>query len=402
LASTRAGVRAIAFASLLLGLPLARGVRPATAEPDAAATAAVVHRLPFPAGASYSVFQGNDQPPTHHDEWNRYAFDFTMAPGTPVCASADGVVTYVKEDSTGPTGNVSDNNEVAVLHADGRVGTYLHLERDGALVEVDQRVFAGDVIGRSGNTGASSGPHLHFGLKEGTRLGRSVPCRFEDCGGGVPQKGDVVVSQNASARLLRDAFDRLERLYDLAAKGDFRASIVDSLAPLLKPKPSAELATVIAALGGGQDVRAVYEERRAALVARYRADAEAALASIAAARASGDLRAAGALATLGKADYQPLDVAARFQAALVELGKDPAYAKAAPSLGAAQTWRAELARALASERDARERSAKGKKVDWAPIGRVFEALVKRAPTDAARDALATYLSEAPPRAAPGK
>jgi hypothetical protein len=105
----RSRAAGIAFAALvLLGAPaLAKGkpaaARPAPAKP-AAAAGTVVHYLPFPAGVSYGVWQGNEQKPSHDDVWNKYAFDFApMAVGSEICATADGVVVLLKEDSTGPT-----------------------------------------------------------------------------------------------------------------------------------------------------------------------------------------------------------------------------------------------------------------------------------------------------------
>jgi murein DD-endopeptidase MepM/ murein hydrolase activator NlpD len=55
-------------------------------------------------------------------------------------------------------------NFVRVLHDDGSMGMYAHLEYYGVGVKVGQRVAAGDLLGLSGNTGYSTGPHLHFAV----------------------------------------------------------------------------------------------------------------------------------------------------------------------------------------------------------------------------------------------
>ena len=66
-----------------------------------------------------------------------------------------------------------------ILHADGSMGVYAHLKENGVYVRVGQKVSLGQQIGVSGNTGYSSGPHLHFCLQinNGMRL-VSIPFRM--------------------------------------------------------------------------------------------------------------------------------------------------------------------------------------------------------------------------------
>ena len=52
-------------------------------------------------------------------------------------------------------------------HAGGLVSLYAHMRR--ALVEEGSRVERGDPIGEVGQTGRTSGPHLHFEIRDGTR-----------------------------------------------------------------------------------------------------------------------------------------------------------------------------------------------------------------------------------------
>jgi murein DD-endopeptidase MepM/ murein hydrolase activator NlpD len=70
-------------------------------------------------------------------------------------------------------------NYVRILHADGTMGLYAHLEEGGVLVQVGQHVRAGQEIGLSGNTGFTTGPHLHFAVQvnRGMRL-ESIPFRM--------------------------------------------------------------------------------------------------------------------------------------------------------------------------------------------------------------------------------
>jgi murein DD-endopeptidase MepM/ murein hydrolase activator NlpD len=79
--------------------------------------------------------------------------DIANSVGTPILAAADGVVI-----ETGPQGGYGI--WVKLRHYDGTVTVYAHLS--SVLVNVGQRVMAGDQIARMGNTGNSTGPHLHF------------------------------------------------------------------------------------------------------------------------------------------------------------------------------------------------------------------------------------------------
>lgn len=79
--------------------------------------------------------------------------DIANSIGTPILAASDGVVI-----DAGPTGGYG--NWVKLRHSDGTVTLYGHLSAWN--VEIGQRVWAGDQIAKMGNTGNSTGPHLHF------------------------------------------------------------------------------------------------------------------------------------------------------------------------------------------------------------------------------------------------
>jgi murein DD-endopeptidase MepM/ murein hydrolase activator NlpD len=82
--------------------------------------------------------------------------DIGVPVGTPVLAAADGVVTFVGQQS-------GYGNHVEIRDTDGSVTTYSHLSAFDATV--GQPVKAGQLVARSGNTGHSTGPHLHFEVK---------------------------------------------------------------------------------------------------------------------------------------------------------------------------------------------------------------------------------------------
>jgi murein DD-endopeptidase MepM/ murein hydrolase activator NlpD len=141
-----------------------------------------VYALPYPSGKSFVVSQGYGGDFSHTGEF-RFAIDWKMPVGSAVCAARDGTVVKAKADSNegGPTREfMKKANVVMILHDDGTIGEYVHLQQNGALVKVGDRVRAGDLIARSGNTGFSSTPHLHFHVMtpvDGTTF-RSLPVKF--------------------------------------------------------------------------------------------------------------------------------------------------------------------------------------------------------------------------------
>ena len=103
------------------------------------------------------------------------AIDLRAAAGTPVYAAEDGTVEWVQAwDGKSTTGNQSYGNLVRIRHADYKGGSklqtlYAHL--DSYCVANGQVVKEGELIGYSGNTGNSTGPHLHFEVRlSGTRF----------------------------------------------------------------------------------------------------------------------------------------------------------------------------------------------------------------------------------------
>lgn len=129
------------------------------------------------------VEQGFGGAYSHNDEQNHYAVDFAAPIGTDVVAARDGVVMQVENDFGSAGLNREKYGEranfVRILHDDDTMALYAHLAEGGVLVRQGQRVRSGQLIGRSGNTGFTSGPHLHFAVQanQGMRL-VSVPFRM--------------------------------------------------------------------------------------------------------------------------------------------------------------------------------------------------------------------------------
>src|SRR5690606_38035412 len=101
----------------------------------------------------------------------------------------------------------SVGNFVVVDHHDGTYGTYWHLLAGSVPVAVGDAVVTGQVLGRVGNTGNSSAPHLHFDVRVDWELDypmpkfkeyRSIRVRMRDKNHAcwIPRKTDTLASDN--------------------------------------------------------------------------------------------------------------------------------------------------------------------------------------------------------------
>lgn len=104
--------------------------------------------------------------PTKHVYKSHHGVDLRAAMGTDVFATAAGVVSYVGNEPKGC------GTYVKILHDSNYATTYCHLSR--ALVSKGDKVEAGCRIGLSGNTGASSAPHLHYAITPDAAKGNKV------------------------------------------------------------------------------------------------------------------------------------------------------------------------------------------------------------------------------------
>jgi murein DD-endopeptidase MepM/ murein hydrolase activator NlpD len=154
-----------------------------------------LYRLPYGADVSFPIIQAYGDKLSHRGV-ERYTLDFGMPVGTPVHAARDGLVVLVEDSHDAGCGEVECGrfaNFIVVLHADGTTGEYFHLERASARVRAGERVGRGQWLARSGNTGFSTAPHLHFGVYRtgNDRTTESVAVRFLARGGalGLPRSG---------------------------------------------------------------------------------------------------------------------------------------------------------------------------------------------------------------------
>ena len=159
----------------------------------------LVVRPPFAVDKAYPVSQGFDGGKTHLDEASRYAIDIVMPEGSPVHAVRDGVVMDIEEDfnagGTDAEKYADKANHVRVLHEDGTMALYAHLALASVIVRPGAQVRAGQLLARSGNTGLSSGPHLHFAIQQNTGMKLiSLPFEFRLADGRtvVPEEGRYI------------------------------------------------------------------------------------------------------------------------------------------------------------------------------------------------------------------
>jgi len=145
---------------------------------------------PFSASEQYPISQGFDGEITHDTPDSQYAIDIVMPVGTSIHAVRSGTVMDVEEDFNRGGKNFEKYahkaNHVRILHEDGTMSVYAHLDLASVNVRPGSRIRAGQKIARSGNTGFSSGPHLHFAIQQNSGMQLiSLPFRFRAPDGGA-------------------------------------------------------------------------------------------------------------------------------------------------------------------------------------------------------------------------
>lgn len=202
--------------------------RPRT--PSACAPTAFRVLLPFEARDTAFVSQGNNGRFTHQGA-SRFAFDFNVPIGTAIVAAAAGVVLQTQDIFDRSNDMDPDQyNFVLLDHGNGLLTEYGHLRHHGTRVRPTQRVAQGELIGYSGDTGMSTGPHLHFAVVDASL--QSQPACFLDVESGIPRAGEVVQSGNVAGRELPGDFRAAALPRDAFASQEIA---LDSELPLLLP-----------------------------------------------------------------------------------------------------------------------------------------------------------------------
>ncbi len=154
--------------------------------------------LPFEVGKRFQINQGYCPPDPRWGHHNWFALDFEMPIGTKVVAARSGQVIFIEERYTDGNRQPGQENHIFILHDDGTVAQYTHLTKNGALVSPGDMVAQGQVIGLSGDTGASIGPHLHFVVYRGRNdFSRqySIPVNFKNADGLVNAQRGLIYQE---------------------------------------------------------------------------------------------------------------------------------------------------------------------------------------------------------------
>ncbi len=142
------------------------------------------YRAPFALARKFLVSQAFPIGITHDTADSYYAVDIVMPIGTDIYAAREGKVIEVASTNfragPSPEEEGASANLVRILHDDGTFAVYAHLNWNTIRVRPGDEVKRGEYIADSGNTGFSTGPHLHFAVlrNHGMRV-ESLPVVFE-------------------------------------------------------------------------------------------------------------------------------------------------------------------------------------------------------------------------------
>ena len=122
--------------------------------------------LPFLKNKKFTIIQGNNTNFTHNSDWSKYALDFDLKTNDTICSATDGFVVGVvdkyRHSGKGPEWKPFGNYLTIYDPNSGVFTQYVHLVENGSLVKIGDKVYRGQKIALSGNTGQSTGEHLHF------------------------------------------------------------------------------------------------------------------------------------------------------------------------------------------------------------------------------------------------
>ena len=118
-------------------------------------------RWPFPTAVPISSGFGDRVAPCRYCSSNHRGLDFTPGNGTPIFAIADGVV--IQSEFGGGYGQYAFIEHT--INGQTVISVYAHMQTGSSPLQVGDTVTVGDFVGLVGNTGTSTGPHLHLEIR---------------------------------------------------------------------------------------------------------------------------------------------------------------------------------------------------------------------------------------------
>jgi len=145
------------------------------------------YALPIDVSLCPQISQSFNGKFSHQHPQSQFAVDIATNVGTTIKAAREGVVVGVKDDyALGGVDNffMDKANFIQVYHEDGTWAIYAHILLGSAVVKSGDQVKAGDILAKSGSSGYSSGPHLHFVIQKNVGLkAESIPFQFKNSRG---------------------------------------------------------------------------------------------------------------------------------------------------------------------------------------------------------------------------
>ncbi len=169
-----------------------------------------------------SGFNPKRMHPILHITRGHMGTDFAAPVGTPVWSTADGTVSVKLPESQ----SRGKGNYIEIKHAGGLTSGYMHLSKFAKGLKLGQVVKQKQVIGYVGTTGLSTGPHLHFMLKEN---GSYVDPQK------VKMRRDVPVPKGAQDAFKRAVADRMAAFQRIDSKA--KAATAAAAAAPVQPAP---------------------------------------------------------------------------------------------------------------------------------------------------------------------
>lgn len=151
-----------------------------------------------PLRGDFSLGQGAGGRSYHYGLEGHYAFDMVQAFGSPVFAVADGEVVEVEDQNPDRAEGVpvdlnAQANFVKLRHSGGIQSLYVHIKQGSVRVKVGQKVTAGTILAQLGNSGVTTGPHLHFQMMNEKDI--TVPPSFSGLTGRKSRTEEPFVEQ---------------------------------------------------------------------------------------------------------------------------------------------------------------------------------------------------------------